>query len=84
MEDWDQEGVVEGSKVNCRCLPSCHEANPIIRRLGFAPFALSLAILVHLKRRKLAPMQGWVGKGVTWLDADWERAQEAKSECERD
>lgn len=49
-------------------------------RLGFAPFALSLAILVHLKRQRLAPMQGWVGKGVTWLDSDWERAQEAKSE----
>ncbi|GHJ83714.1 hypothetical protein NliqN6_0116 [Naganishia liquefaciens] len=51
-------------------------------RLGFAPFALGLAILVHLKRRRLAPMQGWVGKGVTWLDAEWERKVEAESKRE--
>lgn len=45
------------------------------RRLGIAPFAVAMAVLIHIKRQRLAPMEGWVGKGVTWLDADYERLQ---------
>ncbi|KAJ9120526.1 hypothetical protein QFC24_005199 [Naganishia onofrii] len=53
------------------------------RRLAFAPFAIGLAILVHIKRQRLAPTESWVGKGVTWLDADYETLAKTKATSER-
>lgn len=84
MEDWYKEGLVDSSSVShVQGSWVCHWVDTVIRRrLGFAPFALALAILVHIKRQRLAPMEGWVGKGVTWLDADYDRSQKIKSESQ--
>lgn len=80
MEDWYEERLVDASAVRASLSRFESKTDDHGRRLGFAPFALALAVLLHIKRQRLAPLEGWVGKGVTWLDADYERS-ESKSEA---
>lgn len=91
MENRTQEGLVERVSVSTsrtvglqgKYLNYGSFMCVTTRRLAFAPFAIGLAILVHIKRQRLAPMESWVGKGVTWLDADYETLAKTKATSER-